>query len=234
MNTAQFALNKELLEAAEMCDLGKVEELLKQDADPLGSPDERDPEEHILGELLCSSVDDEKLAETMPDLLRLFFTYGMDIAARNIPADSEDNINPLWHLAFVNNEAGMKMLQVLLDHGLDCLSAEVLISHIFTDMGLCDGCDVDDEWWRERWSYALKMVMLAASYPPIPAGSTYIADCISLSENNADRLIDFRSWNRFTYEIDLSACDNMPHGLRNAIVQIKDAETNAIVWTMVI
>ena len=32
MNTAQFALNKELLEAAEMCDLGKVEELLKQDA----------------------------------------------------------------------------------------------------------------------------------------------------------------------------------------------------------
>lgn len=76
MNTAQFALNKELLEAAEMCDLGKVEELLKQDADPLGSPDERDPEEHILGELFCSSVDDEKLAETMPDLLRLFLPMG--------------------------------------------------------------------------------------------------------------------------------------------------------------
>ena len=32
MNTAQFALNKEWLEAAEMFDLGKVEELLKQDA----------------------------------------------------------------------------------------------------------------------------------------------------------------------------------------------------------
>ena len=51
MNTVQFALNQELLEAAKRCDLIRVEELLRQGADPLGSFDVNHQNEHILGEL---------------------------------------------------------------------------------------------------------------------------------------------------------------------------------------
>lgn len=234
MDTAQFTLNQELLEAAKGCDLIKVEELLRQGADPLGSPDVNDQDGCILSELFCSSVDDEKIADMMPELLRLFFAHGMDIAARNIPGDDENNINPLWDLAFVSTGSGLKILQVLLEHGLDCLSAEILVEHIFIDMELCDGCNVDDEWWRESWSCSLKMVMLAASYPHILENSTYIADCISLAENDAARISSFRDWDHFTYQIDLSTCDNIPHGLRSATVRIKDTETGEIVWTMVV
>jgi hypothetical protein len=234
MNTAQFTLNKELLEAAKRCDLIRVEELLRQGADPLGSADANDQDEDILGELFYSSADDEKVADMMPELLRLFFAHGMDITARNILDDDENNINPLWNLAFVSTESGLKILHVLLEHGLDRLSAEILVEHIFIDMELCDGCDIEDGWWRERWSYSLKMVMLAASYPHILENSKYIADCISLAKNDAARLISFRNWNQFTYQIDLSTCDNIPHGLRSATVRIKDKETGKIVWTMVI
>lgn len=234
MNTAPFILNKELLDAAKRCDLIRVEELLRQGADPLGSSDANDQNEHILGELFYSSADDEKVANMMPELLRLFFDHGMDIAARNILDDDENGINPLWNLAFVSTESGLKILHVLLEHGLDRLSAEILVEHIFIDMELCDGCDIEDGWWRERWSCSLKMVMLAASYPHILENSKYIAGCISLAKNDTSRLISFRNWNHFTYQIDLSTCDNIPHGLRSATVRIKDAETGKIVWTMVI
>lgn len=234
MNTVQFALNQELLEAAKRCDLIRVEELLRQGADPLGSFDVNHQNEHILGELFCFSADDEKLADRMPTLLRLFFAHRMDIAAGNIPGDEEDYINPLWDLAFVSNESGLKILQVLLEHGLDCLSAENLVEHIFVDMEICDGCNVDDKWWVERWSCSLKMVMLVASYPHILENSTYIADCISLAENDAARLSVFRNWKNFTCQIDLSTCDDIPHGLRNATVRITDAETGELIWRMAV
>lgn len=234
MDTAQFALNKELLEAAKGCDLIKVEELLRRGADPLGSPDANEQHAYILSELFYSSADDEKMADTMPELLRLFFAHRMDITARSIPDDDENNINPLWDLAFVNTEGGLKILHVLLEHGLDCHSAEILVEHIFVDMELCDGCKIDDEWWRESWSCSLKMVMLVASYPHILENSTYIADCISLAENDAARLSCFRDWDHFTYQIDLSTCDNIPHGLRSATVRIKDTETGETVWTMTV
>ena len=78
------------------------------------------------------------------------------------------------------------------------------------------------------------MVMLVASYPHILENSTYIADCISLAENDAARLSVFRNWRNFTCQIDLSTCDNIPHGLRNATVRITDAETGELIWRMAV
>ena len=234
MQKNQIELTEELLLAAEKADLAEVETLLQKGADPLGSPDEGDPDEHILGQLFCYASDDDELAKALPNLVQLFYDYGMDISSRNIPFDDGNNINPLWNLAFCPSEAGLKTLKVMLDNGLDVQSAEILIDHIFTDMEMCDGCEIEDAWFRSRTIYALKMGMLAASYSEIMEQSEYIRSCLELEKNTPRRLGEFRNWNAFDYEIDISTCDNIPFGLRNATVRIFDLTSNAHVWTLVI
>ena len=46
-----FELNKALFEAVAACNYEEAERLLNMGADPLGSTDETDPNEHLLGEL---------------------------------------------------------------------------------------------------------------------------------------------------------------------------------------
>lgn len=146
----------------------------------------------------------------------------MDVACRNAHDREEESLNPVWSLAHVSSESGMCMLKILLDHGLDTISAEVLISHIFVDMEMCDGCDTQDEWWMEQWAQSLKMVMLIASYPHILETSSYIRKCVALEGNDVSQLPHFRDWNKFVYQIDLTTCDNIPHGLRKATLRIQD------------
>ena len=141
-------MNDELFEAVMNCDIQKAEELLKHGADPLGSADERDPKEHLLGELFCEMEDNKKMAKMMPDFLRLFYEYGMDIGARKIMSDEKNGVNPLWMLSFCNTEEGLKTLYAMLEHGLDIDSAEQFVNHILIDMEMCDGCRMDD--WSMR------------------------------------------------------------------------------------
>ena len=232
MERVQYELNKELLTAAEKHEFGKIESLLKLGADPLGSSDESDPDEHILGELFCYASDDSTLAEALPQMLELFFAYGMDIKSRNIPVGDGDNINPLWSLAFCQRTNGLNILKVMLDHNLDPVSAEELVEHILFDMDMCDGCEIEDEWFLEITICALKMIMLTASYPHIIHASEYIRECIELESNREENLSGFRDWNNYTYHIDKRTCTNIPHGLQNATLTIRDVHTNEIVWTM--
>lgn len=234
MENVRCELNRQLLEAAEAGDLVKAENLLRAGADPLGSPDERDSYEHILGELFCYASQDDTLAEKLPDLVQLFYSYGMDIGARGIPFDDGNNINPLWELAFCQNEAGLKTLKVMLDNDLDIQSAEILVDHIFVDMEMCGGCEIEDDWFLSSVICGLKMVMLVASYPYVTRKSEYIRSCVEPGKNQPERLTDFRDWNAFDYQIDISTCDNMPHGLRNATVCIIDRKTHEHVWTLMI
>ncbi len=231
MSLNQFELNNALLEATDTCDLKEVERLLKMGADPLGSPDESDPTDHILGELFCRASDDDKLAEILPQMIQLFFAHGMNIASRNIANDGDD-INPLWDLSFVSNENGLCILKTLLDCGLDYMSAEILIDHIFTDMDMCDGCGIDDEWFWNHTVDSLKMIMLVASYPEIIKRSEYIRRCIETDNNDIGVLEEFRSWNDFDYHIDISTCTNIPHGLQNASLTIKRKNDGKAVWNM--
>lgn len=226
----QYELNKELLEATTKCDLKKVEHLLSLGADPLGSSDACNPNEHILGELFDYALNDTVLAETMPQIIKLFLAYGMNIGARNILSDDGDNTNPLWTLAFCQDENGLKMLEVLLDHKLDHTSAEELVDHILVDMELFDGCEIEDPWLLERTIYALKMVMLTASYPHIIDLSSYIRECVDLENNRAENLPKFRKWDHFEYHIDKSTCTNIPHGLQDATLTIRDLNTKETVW----
>lgn len=230
---SEYDLNDELLEAVRSCDIHKAEELLKQGADPLGSADERDPREHLLGELFCEMEDNNEMAKMMPDFLKLFYEYGMDIGACKMTSDEKNGLNPLWALSFCDTEEGLKTLYAMLEHGLDVDSAEQLVDHILMDMEMCDGCLMDD-WSMRRRTCSLKMVMFVASYPEILNKSPYIQSCIALSKNDSKKLPAFRKWDDFDYCIDISTCTNIPHGLCDATLTIRNKLAHEQVWEMVI
>jgi len=235
MNMTQLELNRKLLDAitAEIIELTSIEELLKLGADPLGSSSENDPNEHILSELFCEAAHNSELSEKMPKMVQLFIDYGMNIESKNIPDDG-DNINPLWDLQFNGDENGLKVLKILLDNGLDYKSAESLVEHIFTDMDMCDGCEIGDEWFLNSTICSLKMIMCVASYPHIMDKSEYIRECIEIEKNDALNLISFRSWNDYDYHIDISTCTNIPNRLQNATLTIKDKKTSKIMWSFLV
>ena len=226
-----FELNKALFEAVAACNYDEAERLLNLGADPLGSTDETDPNEHLLGELFCRMQDNDDLANAFPKFLELFYAHGMDIAEHKIREDGNSGC-PLWDLAFCQTEAGLNVLHTMLEHGLDRDSAEVLVDHILMDMEMCDGCEIEDAWWMEGTVCGLKMVMLIASYPILLNQSTYIQSCIELEKNDAQKLPLFRNWNDFDYHIDISTCTNIPHGLQNATLTIQERKTSEIVWTL--
>lgn len=227
-----FELNKVLFEAVAACNYEEAERLLNLGADPLGSTEETDADEHLLGELFCEMQDNEALEAAFPKFLELFYAHGMDIASRGLPTDDGDNIHPLWMLAFCQTESGLNVLHTMLEHGLDRDSAEVLVDHILMDMEMCDGCEIEDAWWMERTICGLKMLMLTASYPNLLNQSTYIQSCIALEKNDAQMLPQFRNWNNFDYHIDLSTCTNIPHGLRDATLTIRNPKSKKTVWTL--
>lgn len=227
-----FELNKVLFEAVAACNYEEAERLLNLGADPLGSTDETDADEHLLGELFCEMQDNEALETAFPKFLELFYAHGMDIASRGLPTDDGDNIHPLWMLAFCQTESGLNVLHTMLEHGLDRDSAEVLVDHILMDMEMCDGCEIEDAWWMERTICGLKMLMLTASYPNLLNQSTYIQSCIALEKNDAQMLPQFRNWNNFDYHIDLSTCTNILHGLRDATLTIRNPKSKKTVWTL--
>lgn len=228
----QYDLNKDLFDAVVACNYEEAERQLQSGADPLGSMDENNPDDHLLGELFCEMQDSEDLNAALPKFLELFYAHGMDIASRNLPTDDGDNIHPLWMLAFCQTESGLNVLHTMLEYGLDRDSAEVLIGHILLDMEMCDGCDIEDAWWKESISCGLKMLMLIASYPTILDESSYLQNCVTLKKNDAQMLPRFRKWNDFDYHIDLSTCTNIPHGLRDATLTIRDSKSKRIVWTL--
>ena len=59
--SCQFELNKALFEAVTACNYEEAERLLNLGADPLGSTDETDADEHLLGELFFAMQDNERL-----------------------------------------------------------------------------------------------------------------------------------------------------------------------------
>ncbi len=229
----RYELNEKLYQAciAKEIDYEHIKQLLADGADPLGSTNPRDEDEHLLGDLFCAASDAEYVSDRLPRIVAMFLENGMDIGKRNIPPDDGNNSNPLWDLSFHRDENALKTLKLLLDHNLDIISVDELIGHTIGDMEMVDGCDTEDPWFYNCVCIGLSTLMLAASYPYVLSGSEYIYRCIELERNDAAKLPEFRDWRRWTYDIDKSTCTAIPHGLLNATVSIKDKETEQVVWT---
>lgn len=227
----QLELNKMLFSAVESCNFEKTEQLLKQGADPIGFIGHSD--DTVLGELFFEMGSNENLDAAFPDFLQLFYKYGMNIAGKFPPFDSPECYkSPLWILAFCTDEVGLRVLHTMLEKGLDCDSAEVLLAHVLSDMEMFGDQGIDDE-GLQRIVYGLKMVMLVAAYPDVLEKSANIQEWIYLAKNDARRLAYFRNWNEFDYDIDLSTCSGAG-GLMDATVIIQNKQTKEVVWKMLI
>lgn len=237
-------MNQELYNAvfSEEIDLHRVEIVLSAGADPLG-PLLESNDECVLGELFCeSSIRDDiydnginPVRNKLPELVKLFIEHGMK--PTSIPAEHHDDENeniPMWYLAFCCSREGAEALKMLLDNALNTEALDDFISHFYIDCEMTGGSDIDDA-YLNYLTYGLKMVMLSASYPEVLEKSKYLSSCIGVAEENSGNVYDltrFRDYEEYDYSIDISTCDNIPYGLRNATVEICEKGSNVIIWKM--
>ena len=228
----QVELNKKLLDECDKkdVDFSIVEELLKQGADPLGGTATHGwyVMEHIYGEIVCNSQDNDSV--NLPQITELFLKYGMDIENPRVPYDHSNSLNPLWNMGLVVNENSIVALKMLLDRGVSVNSFGEFRSTAIGDLLDCEcGDPVNDVFWNYECVWTLKMTMLAASYDYILNEDEYLKKFIGLSYNNYD-IHKFRNWNEYYYEFDTSHCNKYPE-LYKSVVTIYEVASNKEVWT---
>lgn len=226
-------LNKKLYDecSKDSIDYARVEELLKQGADPLGGTAVFGWEllDHVYGEIVCDSTYDDSV--NLPRITELFLKYGMNVDSPRVPYDGDNSANPLWNFTFVPNENSIVALKMLLDHGLSADSFEEFWGHSISDFINSDcGDPENDEFWNKECVWTLKMLLLGASYDHIFDNDEGIGEFICCSYNKSDVRI-FRNWDDFEYHFDTSHCDRFPE-LYGSIVHIFSKKTGDEVWTI--
>jgi hypothetical protein len=222
----------------------EIKRLLVEGADPLGPL--MDEDETAIGELFCEAgwdwhndaASDDNLPEDclcgrLPKILDVFIENGFDCSRFQTSDDGDKNLE-LWSLTFSISEGECKAMQIMIENGLPIPALEDFIGHFYMDSEMCDGSDMTDE-YEMYLVWGFKTIMLCASYPHILNGSEYLRQCIerdSTNEGNNYDLTNFREYNNYEYEFDLSTLDNIPYGMRNATVLVKEKCTGKQVWKM--
>ena len=210
-------------------DFEKVEQLLKQGADPLGGTDVCGWGliEHIYEDIVSDSRETNSI--NLPRITELFLKYGMNVDHPRIPYDGENSINPLWDFAFATNENSIVALKMLLDHGLSADSfAEFWDHSMFDFINIECGDPQNDEFWNTECTWAFKMLLLGATYDSVFNDDAGIGEFLCCSHNSSDIHI-FRNWNDFEYQFDTSHCEKRPE-LYGSIVHIFSKKTGEEVW----
>lgn len=229
----EIKLNKQLYEecSKDVIDFARVEDLLKQGADPLGGTEicGWGLLEHIYGEIVGDSQDTNSI--NLPRLTELFLKYGMNVDSPRVPYDGDNSLNPLWEFSFAVNENSISALKLLLDHGLSAASFGEFWDHSMTDFFHVEcGDPQNDEFWNKECVWTFKMLLLGASYDHIFMNDEGIGEFICCSYNTNDVHI-FRNWNDFEYYFDTSYCDRHRHPeLYGSIIHIFSKATGNEVW----
>ena len=227
----EIELNKKLYEECqkESINFHTVEELLKKGADPLGPTSGHGWGllEHIYGELVGPDgyFNDQHLPH-LPKITEIFLRYGMDVSSPRIPYDNDNSLHPLF--CFLENEYGIKSLQLLLDAGLDAESASWFWSTaIYDQFDVCND-DPNDVEWYDRFVWMMKMVMLVASYDHILKVDEGLQKIVGYTYNTYD-IHKFRNWDDYRYVFDTSRCERHPQ-LYQSVVKIFEIKTDREVW----
>ena len=234
MNSETF-LNDQLLAActSDRIDYQQIEKWLQEGAKPLGKT--RAPYGH--DENLFSLVIDHylninyEIGDCNTDFFKiteLFLRYGMDFAHPEIPY-AEDCSNPLWSFAFFHGKMSLRVLKLLLDHGLDAESAMIYWWHDYFDSLLAEIEFRDEEDFKWLFELICKLLLIA-SYPHILSEDKTLQEVIWLSENAYD-LNRFRNWDDFSFSIDTSLCESFPQ-MRRSIVKVVEKSSKKAVWTL--
>ena len=217
----QLELNKQLYEAvtAPQVDLSRIDNLLKLGADPLGAYDEDDLDSFVLDELFCESQDDT-FAERLPSIVALFLDYDIDV--------EKSELDALYCLTWIRNEFGIQALKSFLDNGLSIDYTESFFEHLFGDIQMFEFPQaVNMDGWEERFEYAVKMVMLSASYERIVQGSQFIRELIETENNNSAILERFRDWKDYRCEVSVMKSSDAI----DCLVRLIDLKSSGILWS---
>ncbi len=240
-------LNEELLKAvtADRMDYEYIELLLDEGADPLG-PLKSDKEETTIGYIFTCGNDSyhyktetgshhEKLSDRYPKIMSFLIEKGFD-CSRFAPSYDDDKNFEMWCLAFSISKGSCEALKIMIENGLKASAIEDFICHFIMDAEMCDGSEVD-RCYEHHLIWAFKMIMLCASYPHILNESEYLRKIIEMDTTNHGNdynLDKFRDYNAYKYRFDYSTLDNIPHGVRNARVEVIEIDSNRVVWEMYI
>lgn len=227
----EIEINKKLYEEClkKRIDFAVVDELLKKGADPLGPVENKGWGllDHIYFELI-EELQEER-SEDLYALTELFLRHGMVLSNPRIEYDGSNSLHPMWLLGLMLNEKAMPLLELLLDSGMDADSFEECWGHITFDL-INVGCGdpVSDKFWRNACVWAMKTIMLGASYDHIINNDEGLQKFIEVSKNNYD-LHNFRRYNDFDYQFDTSLCRNHPEFYRS-VVTVYDKKSKIAVW----
>lgn len=229
----EIELNKRLYEecSKEPIDFARVEDLLKQGADPLGGTElfGWDLLNHIYGELIMDSQENESIH--LPRITELFLKYGMNVNKPRVPYDGNNSLHPLWGFTFVINEHAIKALKMLLDHGLSADDFAEFWDHSMMDFFHCDcGDPQNDEFWNDVCTWTFKALLLGASYDHILNDDEGLREFICCDFNTYD-IHNFRNWDDYEYYYDSSSCERRPE-LYGSIIHIYKKDTKEEVWTI--
>ena len=234
MNTSTD-LNYALMDAvsAEDLDLQLIEDLLQKGADPLAPCRNRNRWlTCALTEFLCRQEDKDDY-EKAPRVIRLFFDHGMPMPEKNGLSLDNKKEDPLYCLAQLSNEAGLRVLKVFLDYDCPLEKAETIVKNIFEALaGNVTGIDFEEfESMQMEAAYQIKMIMMIAAHPPILQQSQLLRELVQYDRNDASNISRFFEWDSIDCLIkpvpDLeSVCNTC------AEVKLKSLTDGALLWSM--
>ena len=163
------------------------------------------------------------------DITKLFLENGMEIKNDILEAKyGKEVINPIWTLAFKCDDEGIRTVKLLLDNNLEIDSAEILVDHIYTDYIFLEynfETAINNKNYFNNFEYALKTIMLCASYPYILQNSDFIHNIVEFNNNNYD-INKFKKYNDYYIKLDNKNKGN------NITINFIYKKTNKVVWQL--
>lgn len=211
-------LNKKLYNECqkEVLDIEKIENLIDMGANPEGRISNQYEYETLYESLIELCLDSK--SDNLLVITKIFLKHGMKIDASKY---DEDNINPLWELAFETSELGIKTLKLLLDAQIDVNSIYEIVDHLETDDIFFyfndDFSYIIEPNEDESFKYAIKMIMLCAAYEYVVKDCELLRNIIEIDKNNYD-LSKFKEY--YNYDVKYE----------NEYILICDKKSNEIVW----
>lgn len=226
----QIKMNKLLCDAMEVDDYKKIESLLKDGANPLGSYDERDIENIPLANFFDkanSEVENNPEDTRISKMVSLLIENGL-LDYIKYDEERRDNL-PLYDLAFACSKDAAIAFKMILDAGYCGLSINEFIEHFWSDLYLSNFMEFKDWKIDEDIAWGIRMMMLAASYPEVLNNNEYLQGCIELENNNDKNSALFKNYNDYFINYDESTCveKNKMDGLTVNMVS-----NDKVIWTI--
>ena len=229
--------NEALMEALSKnkIDIRRIEALLKQGADPLAiCKNKNDWKIRTAVEYILNQYEQNDF-DNAPRVIQLFFDHGMEPEEGADPF-LEPEKDPLFNVALVPNEAGLRMLKIFLDHGCSHDSVEKTVLCILDGLRSRAANDsfVPGHCWFNDALYHIKMIFLIASYPEYLEESELLQKLIACDANDKSVLARFREWDSLECFVIAVHSDDPGIIIEDTAISIKEVGSSNTLWSVTI